>query len=409
MSGVRRLTALAAAATVAVSGLLLGPGAPSALADGSTPTPSVTPAAAPAVVGGERLAGKGVVTDLPDGVPAPPAFKAGSFVLADLDTGDVLVSKNAHGRYLPASTLKTLTVLTTLPLVDPSTVVTAEASDVVDGTLVGLVPGSHYTVEQLLQGAMLSSGNDAATALARVAGGVPQTVERMQAEARHLGADDTTVRNASGLDARGQLTSAYDLALVTRAALGSQDFRRLVATKRVRFPGKDTRGHKKRTAYQIQNHNTLIYNYPGAIGVKNGYTVAARWTMIGAATRGGHTYVMTALHRGESSWRTEAAMLDWAFAHGSQARPVGRLVQPGEVESAREAAGAPTVQAAAAAGTSAVRQSRTPADSGSSLRTTVGGIGLGAAGLAVVLLGLAVSTPNARERRRRQRARSARR
>ncbi len=206
------------------------------------------------------------------------------------------MAKDAHGRHLPASTLKTLTVLTTLttqPQVDPHEIVVADRADLVDGSKVGLDPGSHYTVEQLLQGTMLASGNDTATALARVAGGVPQTVARMQAEADRLGARDTTVRNPSGLDAPGQVTSAYDLALVARAAMQLPAFRTLVTTKRVRFPGKEVKG-KARTSFQIQNHNRLLYNYAGTIGVKDGYTVAARWTAISAVERGGHRYLFTA-------------------------------------------------------------------------------------------------------------------
>ncbi len=346
----------------------------------------------PGVIGGPRLAEPGVVTDLPPGVPAPPAFNAGAYLLADLDTGQVLVAKNAHGRYLPASTLKTLTVLTTLPLVDPATRVQARPEDLVDGTQVGLDPGSHYTVGQLLRGTMLASGNDTATALARIAGGVDVTVRRMQDEARHLGAYDTTVRNPSGLDAPGQLSSAYDLALVARAAMQLPSFRSLVATKRVRFPGKEAKG-KRRTSYQIQNHNSLLYNYDGTIGVKDGYTVAARWTAISAVSRGGHTYLFTALRRGERSWRTQAAVFDWAFAHGAQARPVGRLVDPGEVDAAPAAGGSPPTVAAAADG-SAARAIDAPRP-GDRTRLVVGAGGVGAAVLAVLLFAL-----SARARRR---------
>jgi D-alanyl-D-alanine carboxypeptidase (penicillin-binding protein 5/6) len=163
----------------------------------------------------------------------------------------------------------------------------------------------------------------------------------MQAEAQALGARDTVVRNPSGLDAPGQVTSAYDLALVARAGMRVSQFRQLVATRYVQFPGKEVRG-KHRGGYQIQNHNRLLANYDGAIGVKNGYTVAARWSVVGAASRGGRTYVVTALRRGDGSWRPTAALLDWAFAYGGQARPVGRLVNRGEGLAAAPAAPAPT-------------------------------------------------------------------
>ena len=355
--------------TAVVVALLLGAVAPAAAA--TTPAP---------VGGGGRLGAPGVVTDLPAGVPAPPAFNAASYLLADLDSGQVLVAKNAHGRYLPASTLKTLTVLTTMttpPQVDPRDVVVAAPSDLVDGSKVGLDPGSRYTVEQLLQGTMLASGNDTATALARTAGGVAATVGRMRAEALHLGALDTVVHNPSGLDAPGQVSSAYDLALVARAAMQLPQFRELVATKRARFPGKEVRG-KRRTSFEIQNHNKLLYNYTGTIGVKDGYTVAARWTAISAVRRGGHTYLFTAMRRGEPSWRTQAAMFDWAFAHGAQARPVGRLVEPGE-PTAAPVAPDPTVGAAQVQ--RPIDTARTP----DRTRFVVGGGGVAAALLAVLL------------------------
>ena len=284
-------------------------------------------------VGGPLLTGPAPVYDVPVGVPAPPQLAAASYVLADAATGDVLVAQNPHGRTLPASTLKTLTALTVMPQLSPAERYTAVPGDLVEGTKVGMSPGSSYSVQQLLQGMMLSSGNDAATGLARLAGGaggVEQTVAAMQQRAIALGALDTVVKDPSGLDAPGQVTSSYDLALIARAALRLPAFDALVATKRVRFPGKAEAG-KVRTSYEIQNHNSLLFNYPGAIGVKNGYTVAARWTIVGAATRGGRTYVVTALARADRSWRPTAALLDWAFAHGSQARPVGRLVEPGEV------------------------------------------------------------------------------
>jgi D-alanyl-D-alanine carboxypeptidase (penicillin-binding protein 5/6) len=357
-------------------------------------------------VGGAGLAGPGVVVDRTTGVPAPPLLAAASYLLADLDTGDVLVAKAPHARHLPASTLKVLTALTVMPRLDPSKVVTAVPDDVVDGSLVGLVPGLTYTVQQLLQGMMLSSGNDAATALAREAGGaqgVAGTVAAMQQAADDLGARDTVVRDPSGLDAPGQVTSAYDLALIAREALRDPHFEALVSTRRVRFPGKPVVAKvkagtpspaasptasgtaatpAKRASFEIQNHNTLLYNYDGAIGVKNGYTVAARWTIVGAAERDGHRYVVTALKRGDRSWRPTAALLDWAFAYGSQVQPVGRLVDPGELD--RPAlAGAPAPVTALAVG------AMTGATAGASApHRWVGAAGLAGAALLLSLMAL---------------------
>ena len=123
-------------------------------------------------VGGPRLAGRGLV--LPPGAPKlPKDLTAHGWLLADLDTGEVLAARDAHGRYPPASTLKMLTALTLLPkLKDRRVLLTATESDVdVDGTRVGLVAKGRYTVDVLFQAMLMASGNDAANALARAAGG----------------------------------------------------------------------------------------------------------------------------------------------------------------------------------------------------------------------------------------------
>ncbi|GAB3678537.1 D-alanyl-D-alanine carboxypeptidase family protein [Angustibacter aerolatus] len=391
--------ALAASLTGALAALLAGV-APAVAAPAVTTTPQPTPSApAVPVPGGAALARGGVVTDLPAGVPAPPGLAAASWLVADLGTGDVLAAKGAHAQHLPASTLKSLTALTLLPQLDPSTVVQVQPSDVVDGSLVGIAPGSSYTVQQLFEGMMLASGNDAATALARAAGGVDLTAARMQAEATELGARDTVVRNPSGLDAKGQVTSAYDLALVARAGMRLPAFRSLVATRHVDFPGKKAKRGKRRPTYQIQNHNRLLANYDGAIGVKNGYTEAARWTVVGAATRGGRTYVVTALRRTDGSWRPQAKLLDWAFAHGRQARPVGRLVDRGEVVTTPATLSATRVATA----------TRAPAAAVSAPTTSVGRAGhtaavvMAVAGVVAVVL-FALALLSARARRRQLRA-----
>nr|WP_240977947.1 hypothetical protein [Knoellia sp. DB2414S] len=286
-------------------------------------------------VGGEKLASTGVVTDLPAGVPAPPALKDVSWVLADLDTGDVVAAKAPHARLLPASTLKTLTALTLIPKVPSTTVIKATPEDAAaDGTRVGLVPGLPYTGKQLFQALLMSSGNDAAYALAGAGGGRDQVLAEMNAVAANLGAHDTVAKDPSGLDAPGQTSSAYDLALIGRAALQLKDFRAYVTTKQAVFPGTLNAKTKKRGTYKISNHNTLLYNYPGTIGVKNGYTQAAHRTFISAVTRGGKTYLLSEMYGLDNSWRPQAAMYDWAFKYGATARPVGRLVDPGEVPTA---------------------------------------------------------------------------
>lgn len=329
-AGTPAVEAVAAPAVAAVAAVAAPPPPP---APSTTrlpvPRPTVDPRLA---VGGARLASMGIVVDLPAGVPAPPMLEDVSWVLADLRTGDVIAAKAPHARLRPASTLKTLTALTLIPTIPASRRVTPTQADAnADGTRVGVLPGYPYTAGQLFQALLMSSGNDAAYALARANGGLPRTLAAMNRQSAQLGAHDTVAKDPSGLDMPGQTSSAYDLALIGRAAMQLPDFRRYVATKQVRFPGGVDRTSRQRGSYVISNHNRLLHNYPGTIGIKNGYTSAAQRTFISAVTRGGRTYILTEMYGLNSSWRPQAAMYDWAFAHGAKARPVGRLVEPGEV------------------------------------------------------------------------------
>src|SRR5262249_4675041 len=173
-----------------------------------------------AAVGGPLLAGRGVLVGR--GAPALPRDITGrAWLVADLDTGAVLGARDPHGRYLPASTLKTLTALTLLPrLTDRNRMVQATPDDsTAAGTRVGLLPGGHYRVETLFQCLLMMSGNDCAGALAEANGGAARTVAQMNQVANHLQALDTHAATPSGLDGPGQSTSAYDLALILRQAV----------------------------------------------------------------------------------------------------------------------------------------------------------------------------------------------
>jgi len=294
-------------------------------------------------VGGQQLGAAGVIVNLAPGVPPPPAMPGASFLLADMDTGQILVARAPHAAHLPASTLKTLTALTLIPLLDTNTKILVKPEDVkADGTHVGILAGTSYSVGTLLQGMLITSGNDAAYALARGNQSVAVTLQQMNAVAADLGASDTVAMDPSGLDKAGQRSSAYDLALIGRAGMKLPDFRRYVSTKQASLPGGRSADGKLKPGFKISNHNTLLHNYQGAIGIKNGYTIAAKFTYVEAATRGGKTYLLTEMFSPQGGWRPAAAMLDWAFAHGSSLTPIGQLVEPGEPAAAK-----PTVAAAA--------------------------------------------------------------
>ena len=202
-----------------------------------------------------------------------------------------------------------------------------------DGTRVGMVSGGTYTVDDLFHGLVLMSGNDTAYALADAFGGRDKTIAAMNNKAAQLGAWDTVAVDPSGLDAPGQRSSAYDLALLGRAVMQLPAYRQVAATKTYTFPGGTDRSGKVSPAFEIQNHNQLLENYPGTIGVKNGYTTGARNTFIGAVTRGGRTLLITQMGATLTpSWQRQAALLDWAFANAGQLRPVGTLVAPGAAQ-----------------------------------------------------------------------------
>ncbi|TCC00381.1 D-alanyl-D-alanine carboxypeptidase [Micromonospora zingiberis] len=297
-----------------------------------TPPPSVPEHRA---VGGDALATAGLV--VPPQVPAPPKVTATSWLVADLDTGEVLGGCGPHEYATPASVQKLLLAATMLSRLDPREVVeiTRKDLDIAPGSsAVGLLPGGRYRVKTLWLGLLLQSGNEAANALARLGGGpdgVAGGVRAMNEEARRLGARQTHAVTPSGLDGPGQFTSAYDLALIARACFADPTFGTYARTERTRIPAQKALGAK---GFQIQNNNQLIYRYPGALGGKTGFTDYARHTYVGAAERDGRRLVVTLLGaepRPLRGWEQGAALLDWGFGLPRDAT-VGRLVEPGELD-----------------------------------------------------------------------------
>lgn len=318
---------------------------PTALLTGALACLLAAPAAAadPTTIGGARLATHGVVVAA--GAPALPATEAAGWLVADMDTGEILAARDPHGSYAPASTLKVLTAQTLIPQLDPAKLVKPTWDDVnVEGSRVGIVQKMRYSVKDLLTAMLVVSGNDAANALATANGGLPKTVAEMNAEARRLNAFDTHASNANGLDHPKQRTSPYDLALIGREAMKSPAFRGYVATKRYYMPAPG-----KKTIY-IASHDKLLWNYDGAIGIKNGYTTKARATFVGAATRNGRTLIVTLLRTNPRYWPEAAALLNWGFkAAAAGIEPVGQLVGPNPVEERPGSVGSKTGTAAAPA------------------------------------------------------------
>ncbi len=288
---------------------------------------AVVPAAdavSPPAVGGAQLSGRGVLVNYPAGGPVPrlPAVKASAWVVADAGTGQVLAAKDPHGWYLPASTLKVLTAISLIPVLNPNgMVVASKQATTVSPNIVGLLPGHAYKISDLFTALLTISANDAAVALTQATGSFGRGMALINAESRHLQADDTVVVQPNGLDASGQHTSAYDLALIARQALQMPAFLRYDQVRSATFP---VSAKKSVTLY---NQNSLLSSYRGAVGGKIGWTSAAGATYVGMARRNGVTLIVTLLHC-PALTEIDAAksLLNWGFAADGKVRPVGTLV-----------------------------------------------------------------------------------
>ncbi|WP_156890452.1 D-alanyl-D-alanine carboxypeptidase family protein [Gordonia shandongensis] len=286
----------------------------------TTPTPLPVPTPA---VGGERLAGCGLVTD-PAAGDVPSGLTSAGWLIADLDSGDVIAAKDPHGRYRPASTIKVLLALTALEEIDLDTTVTATAEDwTAEGDSCGVGPGGRYTLRDIMTGLLMVSGNDCAAILARELGGVPTALEKMNRKAADLGARDTRAASPSGLDAAGMSTSPYDLALIFREAMRNADFRHMIALRTYEFPGypkqKDVPGDEDHPGYTMGTSNSLLRDgYPGMLGGKTGFTDDARKTFVGAVTRDGRSVLIVQMYglnyAGNSYFDQAERMLDYGFA-----------------------------------------------------------------------------------------------
>ena len=387
MRSVRTAAAVAAVLCCLVAVDATAPALASAPAATPVPTPTPEPplpgqGPGGQVVGGPRLGTVGFALPA-KAKPLPKGISARGWVVADLDTGDLLAARNPHGRYPPASTLKWLTALTLLPKLDKHKRVVCSYADVdVDGTRVGLVQNGRYSVDLLFQAMLMASGNDAANTLARVAGSVPSTVAAMNATARSIQAYDTHAATPSGLDGPHQLTSAYDLALIGRADLARADFRKYTAQKLGTIPAQGTKYH----SFQFANDNKLLYNYPGAFGGKNGFTDAAHHSFIGAAKHGDRRLIVTMMygeHKPDNISAQAGRLLDWGFALPRTAAPVGSLV------AAAGTAGTPSASAPASASGSPAAAAAHRDAAGSGNPTSAIALLLAAA-LAVLLGALAV-------------------
>jgi D-alanyl-D-alanine carboxypeptidase (penicillin-binding protein 5/6) len=299
-------------------------------------------------LGGDALSGCGIVT-APGTPPVPGDISAEAWVVADLDTGDIIAARDPHGRHRPASIIKVLVALQALRDLPIHKVVAGTQDDAnAEGTKVGVGENGWYSINDLLHGLLMHSGNDAAHALAVQLGGMDAALSKINDLAGKLGGRDTRAATPSGLDGPGMSTSAYDIGLFYRYAWQNPTFAEIVATRSFDFPGRGDVG------YPVENDNKLLYNYPGAMGGKTGYTDDAGQTFVGAANHDGRR-LMAVLMRGTrepiAPWEQAAHLLDYGFATAPGTK-VGTLIEPDPsllAPNTEAAAGNPAASQASAA------------------------------------------------------------
>ena len=268
-----------------------------------------------------------------------PVLSAPSGALVELETGRVLYEQGGSTRRPIASTTKIMTALLVLRTAGMGDVVTVSSQAAAQGgASLGLEPGERIRISDLLYALMLQSANDAAVALAEhIAGSTEAFVQQMNRRARAMGLEDTRFRSPNGLDDRGY-SSALDLARITVRALRDPVLARIARTKFHRVPSPD--GATRR----LQNRNALLWLYPGAFGVKSGFTSAAGSCLVAAAERSELRLASVVLGAPAEAFSDAATLLDWGFATFELRRVVIQgerfdAVRVGGREVALEAAG----------------------------------------------------------------------
>ncbi|MGO3179195.1 MAG: D-alanyl-D-alanine carboxypeptidase family protein [Brevibacterium linens] len=352
------------------------------LVDSPTPAQAVSQPA-------ESTAPAYVSPDDPGDGAKPPKPTGTSWLVGDLDSGELHVAKDVEKRHAPASTIKLLTALALVDeFDDKKKKVTAEFEDMeVDGTKVGLMQTNKYSIDLLFHAMLMSSANDAANALGRAAGGQDNAVDLMNEKAAELGMSNTQAKNTSGLDAKGQYTTAEDLMKLAWAVCEDDYLMKVIGTETYQFPGgKNPQTKEKFKGYEIQNHTKIVGQVNGGLGLKNGFTRAAKGSYVAVAERDGHRVVATMLGIDNNSRQVAVDMLDWDFA---QKDPKSLQTVPVGVQATAEAAPTATGNSSDAGGaesdSSGATESQKSDDSGPSMPSQAVGVALNNP-LALVLL-----------------------
>ncbi|QHI72467.1 D-alanyl-D-alanine carboxypeptidase family protein [Aminipila terrae] len=245
---------------------------------------------------------------------ACPEISAKQAVLMDAKTGEILYEKNATSKAYPASTTKIMTALLTIETVEAlnsditqKVKIPAEAVGV-EGSSIYLTPEEPVSIEDLLYGLMLRSGNDAATALACIIGGNQQNfVDLMNLKATEIGCTDTHFLNPSGLFDKNHYTTAADMALIAQAAMKNKTFKTIVSAE-------DWEASRAPDKYNyFYNKNKVVHQYDGGNGIKIGFTKASGRTLVASAERNGRQLICVVM--GAPDWFNDSyKLMDYGFS-----------------------------------------------------------------------------------------------
>lgn len=227
-----------------------------------------------------------------------------SAIAIDGKTGSVLYEQNADSKMLIASTTKIMTALVAIREGELNdTVAVSRKAAYTEGSSMYLKEGEELTLETLLYGLMLCSGNDAAEAIAEhIAGSAEAFADMMNQTAKELGMHSTSFANPHGLDHEDHYSTARDMAVLAAAAMENPVFRRIVSTKKAVIAGRT-----------MVNHNKLLASVDGCIGLKTGYTRAAGRTLVSCAERNGNRVIVVTLQDG-NDWEDHKALFDHSFS-----------------------------------------------------------------------------------------------
>ena len=259
---------------------------------------------------------------------AAVSTSATSAILMDVDSGRVLYEQNADAKMLIASTTKILTALVAIEEGDLSAQVkVSREAAYTEGSSMYLKEGETLTLETLLYGLLLCSGNDAAVAVAEgVSGSVDKFVDRMNEKARDLGMTHSSFANPNGLDDENHYSTARDMAILACAAVENETLVRIASTRQVTIGGRT-----------MTNHNKLLGYLDGCIGLKTGYTMAAGRTLVSCVERNGQRLVAVTLQDG-NDWADHQALYEYGFAAypAHRAAVLGQPLETAEVSGGAE-------------------------------------------------------------------------